>query len=77
MLYGGRFRRSLDNQFSDLYLLHFPRSKVGKEEEASQKEEDRDQDRLRPILRSEVRDTDASKDSTQCPARKKNTQNDT
>ena len=57
----------LDDQFSDLYLLHFPRSKVGEEEETSQKKEDRDQDRLRTILRSEVGDTDASEDRAQCP----------
>ena len=36
----------LDNKFSDLHLLYFPRSKVGEEKEAAQKEEDRDQDRL-------------------------------
>ena len=75
--YGGRFRVLLDDQFSDLDFLYFPCGHVGKEEETAQKEEDRDQDRLRPILRNEVRDTDASKDRTQCPARKKNTQNDT
>ncbi len=57
----------LDDQFSDLHLLHFPRSEVREEEETSKKKEDRDQDRLRPILRNEVRDTDASEDRAQCP----------
>ena len=57
----------LDDEFSDLDFLNFPCSHVGEEEETSQKKEDRDQDRLRTILRSEVRDTDASEDRAQCP----------
>lgn len=66
--YRGRFRVLLDDQFSDLDFLYFPCGHVGKEEEAAQKEEDRDQDRIRAVFRDEVTDTDTSKDRTQCPA---------
>ena len=52
----------LDDEFSDLDLLDLPCGDVGKEEEAAEKDDNRDQDRVRLILRDEVTDTDTSKE---------------